>query len=773
MKKVLLFMVVCLIASVSFGQYATKADAKAQRISKPLVKATNDVSSLKATQAVIFEEGFEFTSEDLENGWTSVDQDGDANDWFVYSVAGAPHSGTYCMGSASWSSSALTPNNWLISPAIDLSSVTGTIMLSYWVAAQDPSWTSEHYKVVLSTTNTDPASFTNVLYEETLPGSGWFERDANISAYAGQTVYIAFVNYNCTDMFYIKIDDMSVFTNDVTDAAVLAITEPNHDLGCGLDAAQDITITIKNNGGSDITGFDVSYSINGGALVTETVGATITPASEYDYTFTQTADMSAVGEYTIEASVALTGDVNSANDTYSMDITSGDAVITIHALTDAMGGQSWQVINNLTSEIVAERTIGWQWNVEVTENVCVISDNCYTVIVSDEDADGMVDGTAYLEILYNAVQVAGSTTPDSWTTATLTAENLGDGCPANDAEMIGIAPIMSSCEMGAESIVVTIKNAGTDDFATFDVQYIINSGTPVTETVNQTVAAGDTYEYTFTATADFSADGIYTIDASVILTGDENTANDDAEQFVVVNVAPSSLPYTADFNTEESLLGWGIEDVNADDYTWTVAPGFGVDASDALGYPYNSANAANDWVYTTCIDLNGGTTYKVEFAYAAYNASYPENLAVAYGPAQSATDMINIASIPAIVSTDFTVGSYQFTPATTGTYYIGFQCYSDADMYYLLLDNVLVDVYTSVNNEVADLVSIYPNPSNGVVNIAVTENSVVSVMDVAGRTVAMYNVNANEEVSFTQSAGMYIVKVESNGKVSTHKLVIE
>ncbi len=84
-----------------------------------------------------------------------------------------------------------------------------------------------------------------------------------------------------------------------------------------------------------------------------------------------------------------------------------------------------------------------------------------------------------------------------------------------------------------------------------------------------------------------------------------------------------------------------------------------------------------------------------------------------------------------------------------------------------------VEVVSGTQNISNNIVSVYPNPSNGLVNIAVTENSVVSIVDIAGRTIATYNVNANEEVNFTQSAGMYIVKVESNGKASTHKLVIQ
>ena len=70
-------------------------------------------------------------------------------------------------------------------------------------------------------------------------------------------------------------------------------------------------------------------------------------------------------------------------------------------------------------------------------------------------------------------------------------------------------------------------------------------------------------------------------------------------------------------------------------------------------------------------------------------------------------------------------------------------------------------------------VFVYPNPSNGLVNVQVSEKSVITVVDIAGRVVATYNANANETLSFTQAAGVYVVKVESNGQVSNHKLVIQ
>lgn len=70
-------------------------------------------------------------------------------------------------------------------------------------------------------------------------------------------------------------------------------------------------------------------------------------------------------------------------------------------------------------------------------------------------------------------------------------------------------------------------------------------------------------------------------------------------------------------------------------------------------------------------------------------------------------------------------------------------------------------------------INIYPNPSNGEVNINVSENSLVKVYDVTGRIVEEHNVNANSTLNFNQSKGVYSVQIESNGVVKTQKLIIQ
>ena len=96
------------------------------------------------------------------------------------------------------------------------------------------------------------------------------------------------------------------------DASISAYTSPES--ACGL-GNEDITISIDNLGSSAISGFPVHYTINGGTPVTETYSGTIAAGATHNYTFTQQANLSAAGTYTIKAYPSLPGDAFTSNDT--------------------------------------------------------------------------------------------------------------------------------------------------------------------------------------------------------------------------------------------------------------------------------------------------------------------------------------------------------------------------------------------------------------------------------------------------------------------------
>ena len=104
--------------------------------------------------------------------------------------------------------------------------------------------------------------------------------------------------------------------------------------------------------------------------------------------------------------------------------------------------------------------------------------------------------------------------------------------------------------------------------------------------------------------------------------------------------------------------------------------------------------------------------------------------------------------------------------------YIAFRHHNSYDIEILKLDDVKVTEGVGVPTFTQNNVKIYPNPSNGLVNIEADNNAIVSIYDVTGRFISTHNIEARGTLTLTQSVGLYIVKIESNGTTSTHKLVI-
>lgn len=106
----------------------------------------------------------------------------------------------------------------------------------------------------------------------------------------------------------------TISDNDLKMDAILAPQTGRLFTSSQLSATQPITIRIKNLDDAAITNFSVTYSVNGSAVVTENVAASVAPGATYDHTFTTTANLSGPGSYTIVASVQNSGDVVTAND---------------------------------------------------------------------------------------------------------------------------------------------------------------------------------------------------------------------------------------------------------------------------------------------------------------------------------------------------------------------------------------------------------------------------------------------------------------------------
>ena len=105
------------------------------------------------------------------------------------------------------------------------------------------------------------------------------------------------------------------FDNDL---GVVSLVTPQD---ASLGTNEEITIKIRNYGRNAQSNFEVSYSINGGAEVTETFEESIAATSSAEFTFSETANLSQVGEtYEFLFSTNLGGDENRENDTLTASV---------------------------------------------------------------------------------------------------------------------------------------------------------------------------------------------------------------------------------------------------------------------------------------------------------------------------------------------------------------------------------------------------------------------------------------------------------------------
>ena len=521
-------LILTLLFGSAFSQYQLRSGVQNN------IKVKKNYSTKSTKNSTIYYEDFE--SGNLDS-WTTYDEDGDGRNWGIPESGNQSHSGWYHAASESWNAGAITPNNWLISPAIDLSGVSGTISLDYFVGPKDSDWPDEHYKCVISKKTNTPSDFTTILYEETVvvgSENGFTKRSINISEYINETIYIAWVHYDCTDMFQLMLDDVLVYKNTSIDAGITGVKAPTNENGCGLTNEEDVTVSIFNYGGQPISTVIAEYTISSEQVsetttVTETVtDINILPGASIDYTFTQKADLSVLGYYNMDFSITLDNDDDLTNNTFKHQLTNGDAKITVHTLSDGNGGEIWTIKNSAGSVIATGPD--YQWDAEDIIDICVISDDCYSLEFTGFDATG------WMEVLYNDQVIGGGQTPGN-TVGGVTFYGIGNNCLNTDLGLIDInLPTFS--EPKEINIGGKVINFGLSNISSFDVIYKIDDHTSSTYNISGLdLKIGEEYEFVHDVPFNFDTDGDYNVTIEVSNPNgitDENLENNSSSQAISI-----------------------------------------------------------------------------------------------------------------------------------------------------------------------------------------------------------------------------------------------
>ena len=123
-----------------------------------------------------------------------------------------------------------------------------------------------------------------------------------------------------TDLFNANgytFDDIRVY-QVFNDLQMISIDSPLV-ANCALSNATPVKISIKNSASSAITNIPVKYRINNGGWVTDNIPG-IAANSILQFTFSQTADFSASGNYTLQTVVDYSGDSFKDNDTATITL---------------------------------------------------------------------------------------------------------------------------------------------------------------------------------------------------------------------------------------------------------------------------------------------------------------------------------------------------------------------------------------------------------------------------------------------------------------------
>lgn len=171
------------------------------------------------------------------------------------------------------------------------------------------------------------------------------------------------------------------------------------------------------------------------------------------------------------------------------------------------------------------------------------------------------------------------------------------------------------------------------------------------------------------------------------------------------NDCPSGTVYPYNENFDGTLAkatpcGYTVVDANGDEYGWSNYPVASASPPNAMRYTYSPTKAAYDWLFTRGLHMQAGMSYQLQFKYRSHSSFITEALEVKIGSAATAASQHTLLfTNTSITNTSYlttTTGSgtgqvASFTPTASGIYYIGFHAISNANAFYVFVDDIQVN----------------------------------------------------------------------------------
>jgi len=501
------------------------------------------ISLLSNAQPIYFED---FNS-GIPTSMTLTDVDGFNPASTVISTAGSFSAVTIlnedCAGSVSWFSPTGIADDWMVTPAITLPNSTSGITLEFDAIVFESAY-PDGVEIYVSTTGTSPSDFTGAaLYSSTpttpgpittpIPGNGendtWTTRSISLTPYVGQTIYIAFRN-NSNDMHVLGIDNIAVNVA-ATCPRPSSLTASN--IG---SASADISWTP----GGNETSWNIEYGSagfilgSGNNINVNSTNYTLTglsPSTIYEYYVQGICSVSDSSIFEGPFSFSTTFIVPGCGDTFG-PYCYGTGAFTVFTASALPG----DFIN--VSVSAGETEVGYD-NLQFYDGIGNTGNLLY-------DADGDHTGASVLSTTGTiTMYIEGDATENCDVPGSLpgplTPIELSVNCITPFAiDVAGISMNTSpSLVLANGPFVISgeLQNVGSNTVTSMDINYSIDGGAAVVETVSGlSLSTGDNYIFNHGTTWSPNP-GTYDIEiwaTNINGSNDMNTSNDMATGTVTV-----------------------------------------------------------------------------------------------------------------------------------------------------------------------------------------------------------------------------------------------
>jgi len=188
----------------------------------------------------------------IPSGWSVINSSGTAP-WTVSNVGTTvAHSGSNVAKVA-----ALTPTSMLVTPQIYVQTGVND-RLAFWAKSTELSSLPRYYSLKISTTSTTPASFVDLGLSGVF--NIWSQKIIDLSAYAGQSVYLGFEG-RFNDMPQLYLDDVSnsrlIPTLHSDCRGIYNLTTNASSLLNGLDPSQHTITYFTSDSGANFNNFPI------------------------------------------------------------------------------------------------------------------------------------------------------------------------------------------------------------------------------------------------------------------------------------------------------------------------------------------------------------------------------------------------------------------------------------------------------------------------------------------------------------------------------------